>query len=41
MLDMKQRASDKTKLLKEQTKALSTQAKYAVYKKKVNLKKGF
>lgn len=39
-LDIKQRASDKTKLLKEQTKDLPTQAKYAVHKKKVNLKEG-
>ncbi|WP_271014059.1 CD3337/EF1877 family mobilome membrane protein [Listeria seeligeri] len=40
-LDIKQRASDKTKLLKEQTKDLPTQAKYAVHKKQVNLKEGF
>lgn len=39
-LDIKQRARDKTKLLKEQTKDLPTQAKYAVHKKKVNLKEG-
>lgn len=38
MLDIKQRASDKTKLLKEQTKDLPTQTKYAIHKKKVNLK---
>ncbi|MBF2682779.1 hypothetical protein IBB75_03530 [Listeria welshimeri] len=40
VLDIKQRANDKTKLLKEQTKDLPTQAKYAVHKKKVNLKEG-
>ncbi len=40
VLDIKQRASDKTKLLKEQTKDLPTQAKYAIHKKKVNLKEG-
>lgn len=40
VLDIKQRAGDKTKLLKEQTKDLPTQAKYAIYKKKVNLKEG-
>lgn len=41
VLDIKQRANDKTKLLKEQTKDLPAQAKYAVHKKKVNLKEGF
>nr|WP_235008370.1 amino acid transporter [Listeria monocytogenes] len=40
VLDIKQRANDKTKLLKEQTKDLPTQAKYAVHKKKVSLKEG-
>ncbi|EEU79953.1 TPA: hypothetical protein I0F96_RS00330 [Enterococcus faecalis] len=40
VLDIKQRAGDKTKLLKEQTKDLPTQAKYAIHKKKVNLKEG-
>ncbi|EHQ9041184.1 hypothetical protein OC441_002596 [Enterococcus faecalis] len=40
-LDIKQRANDKTKRLKEQTKDLPTQAKYAIHKKKVNLKEGF
>ncbi|EPM6849801.1 CD3337/EF1877 family mobilome membrane protein [Enterococcus faecalis] len=39
-LDIKQRANDKNKRLKEQVKDLPTQAKYAIHKKKVNLKEG-